>query len=110
MIGHLLNRTCEVIRGTTWEQVGNEWIEVPAVVATLPCRIAPATGRELEVAGRMQAEVTHSVYLFAGADIRVDDKLEAEGVTYEVTVPNLSPSIPAHHHKALVKQMQTGVS
>lgn len=108
MIGHLLNRSCDIIRGTTWQQVGVEWVEVPAVVATLPCRIAPASGRELEVAGRMQAEVTHSVYLQAGADIRVGDKLEADGITYEVTVPNISPSVPTHHHKALVKQMQVG--
>jgi hypothetical protein len=84
------------------------WIESMIVAATVPCRIAPASSSEVEIAKQRNALVTHALYLPAGTDLRIGDVVVLEsGREMRVSIPDLSPSIPTHHRKALVVEQQS---
>ena len=51
---------------------------------TYACRIAPTSGRELEVAARVTSAVTFTVTLPYDADVVASDELTANGRTFNV--------------------------
>ncbi len=51
---------------------------------TFACRIAPTSGRELEVAARLTSAVAYTVTLPAGSDVRAEDSLAVGGRTLQV--------------------------
>lgn len=109
MIGHLLNRTASVIRASSYsadEQGG--WTPSNSEVTSIACRVVPASGQDLEMARRREAEVSHACYVAAGTDLRIGDSLTADGITYDVVVPDLAPSDRSHHLKVLLRERQTG--
>mgnify|MGYP000981949564 CR=1 FL=1 len=51
---------------------------------TYACRIAPTSGRELEVAARITSAVTFIVTLPYDADVVADDELTVNGRTFQI--------------------------
>lgn len=105
-IDHLLSpATLRRISGQDSDGQGG-WIATRSP-ATIRCRIAPAGSRDASFAGRREAEVSHVCYFASELSLQVDDHIVQNGITYEVVVPDVSPSVRDHHHKALLKQQQT---
>ena len=48
------------------------------------CRIAPTSGRELEIAARLTSAVTFTVTLPYDVDVTADDELTVDGRTFKV--------------------------
>jgi SPP1 family predicted phage head-tail adaptor len=51
---------------------------------TYACRIAPTTGRELEIAARLTSAVTYTVTLPYDADVVADDELTVNGRRFKI--------------------------
>lgn len=58
-----------------------------ATVATVACRVSMASGRELDVAGRLSAVGTWTVTLPALTDVKAADRIEIGSRVLEVTLP-----------------------
>ena len=58
-------------------------------VATKPCRVAPTSNQpeEFTNGGRLVANSYWRISFPAGTDIRSEDRVVIDGVTYEVTAP-----------------------
>lgn len=76
-----------------------------AEIEALQGRINPARQSEIQFAGQNRAKATHVVYLPPGTDARIDDRFIFEGRTFEVTVPNIRPSVNIYR-KALALEIQ----
>lgn len=62
----------------SWSHIGSD---VP-----VPCRVDPQTSMSAEddVEGRRQARVTGTVFVPAGSDVTVADRIDSRGETWEV--------------------------
>ena len=65
---------------------GGGTTETWADVETVPCRIDPAGGGEDTAGARVNDATTHRVTLEAKADVRPEDQMVIDAVTYDVTV------------------------
>lgn len=79
--------TCEVVRATEVDDPWGGTTRDETVIATVPCRVSPATrGSEQVVAGRIEAVNPAVVTLPAGTDVTTRDTLRigSERVPHEV--------------------------
>ncbi|MEE8262743.1 MAG: head-tail adaptor protein [Gammaproteobacteria bacterium] len=74
-------------------------------LVVLQGRVSPAKQMDIQFAGQNRAKATHAIYLPPGTDARIDDRFTFEGRTFEVTVPNIRPSINIYR-KALALEIQ----
>jgi SPP1 family predicted phage head-tail adaptor len=56
-------------------------------LATVACRVAPSTGREQSIAGRLDAVGTWTLTLPAGTDVTAADRIAVGARTFEVVLP-----------------------
>jgi hypothetical protein len=102
-VAALMNRTATIERVTRVAQAGGTWAEMPTTIATAaPCRIAPLTSAEIEVALRRYGEVTHAGIFDPDQEIApqyvVTDDSSREFIVTEV----VEPSIPGTFKKAIM--------
>jgi len=74
------------------------------------CRLSTPSGRDIEIAGRKEAVVTHALYWVPDPDVdpKTDDGFVlADGRTFKVRVPAMIPS-RAVYQKALLEEYQSG--
>lgn len=73
---HLFNATCEVERATQSRDSGGSYTETFATHLTgVRCRIQPLSGDELRRYGRLDANISHAVYIEPGQDIVETDRI-----------------------------------
>lgn len=99
-ITHLLNTDGVLLRDNP-TNVNGQFPEnfVPISTPSMRRPYAPSA-REVELASRMETQLTHITYVEPDLDIQRGDRLECEGQTYMVTAI-LPPSIP-HHQKVML--------
>lgn len=88
------------------DDYGNPVIEWTEVAAGVPCRVFQQNGDELtEDRDTVQRRAT--VYLEAGADVSPLDRIDVDGVTWEVDGPPLPAvgSVALHHFEVPVRQV-----
>lgn len=73
--------------------------------STIAGRVNPASARDLEVAAKQRAEVTHAVYLDPSEDVKIGDRLVYGNRDLEVKVPDQTPSVPIYK-KVLCLEIQ----
>jgi hypothetical protein len=109
MIGlHLLNAVggATLLRNKPTRDKGR-YPENFVSIATFPCRRPFAPGAaELMMASRLETKVTHITYTRPTEIIQRGDRIQIEGVEYDVTAI-LPPSKP-HHLKILLEKRQYG--
>ena len=105
MITHLLIHALTIKRNARASDGQGGWVETPTTSSTVTGRVNPASARDLEVAGKMRAEVSHAIYLPPSADVKNGDWISFGTRTFEVKVPNITPSIEVYK-KVLVLEIQ----
>lgn len=104
-LDHLLTQTLSHRRSTKSADDQGGYTNTFSEIATVNGRINPASPQEMQLAGRDQADVDHAIYLPVGTDVRINDQFIYSGRTFEVKVPNITPSVPVYQ-KALCKEVQ----
>lgn len=107
MIGHLLKDSLVWKRATRTADGAGGHTQSFTAVATVRGRVSQASQRDLDIAGKSRAEVTHAIYLPAGTAVKVADRFVWSSRTFEVKVPNITPSV-AVYTKALTLEIQEG--
>ena len=103
----LLNTTATVERESrTADGQGGFTTATPMVATAVPCRLSAPSAADREAGGRLDARVAQTAYALGGADIRRGDRLIVGGRTFRV-VAQVDPSIPSHHRKLLLEEVQT---
>jgi len=105
IIDHLFIHSLTIKRNTRASDGQGGWVETPATSSTPNGRVNPVSGKDLEVAGKMRAQVTHCIYLPPGTDVLNGDVVYYGTRSFEVKVPNISPSKEIYK-KALVLEVQ----
>lgn len=78
----------------------------PVLVDSEPAEVVDLSGKEYIAAAAVQAEVSTRITVRQGCDVRPKDKIEHEGVTYDVRAVLRDPSLRRH----LSLMCQSGVS
>lgn len=78
-----LPNTCVRTRVTLVSDSAGGYTEMPTTVS-YPCRVAPTSGRELEIAARVTSAVTLTVTLPHDASVLASDRLAVDGRTLQV--------------------------
>ena len=99
----LMNETATIEKRTRVDQGSGKWTEDLSTVATSePCRIAPLTSREIEIAMRRYGEVTHAGIFGPDLDIEpLYEVTDSQGRAFTVTEV-VTPSIPGTFKKAIM--------
>lgn len=100
MIAPLLDRPLRLERLDPQPDGRGDWIEGWRLVASLGGRLRPLRGREIELAGRRHAEVTHALYLPPGSGAAVGDRVVIAERSFAVAVAGLGRA--GHHDKLLL--------
>lgn len=108
-VAALMNETATVQRTVRASQGDGKWTEVQTtVVADEPCRIAPLTAREIELAFRRGYRVDHAGVFGPTVELkpeyRVQDSRGRHFVVQEVIVPSIADT----YQKAVMYQDQMG--
>lgn len=99
-VGPLLNNQVTVWRSVTSSDGGGGQDTAWVQQATERARLSQPTARERQAAHQAGAELTHTVYLHPGADVRRADELRtADGRVLEV-IGVLEPSMPGTYLRA----------
>lgn len=108
-IAHLLTQTALWTRPARAGSKG-KFVETPVTMDTAaPCRVAPASARDYEIAKQMGATVSHSGYFDAAWSGQPNDDVAVDGRNFRV-VARLMPSKTDYHVKALLEERQHGRS
>jgi hypothetical protein len=84
VIGHLLNRTLAVWRPTTASDgVGGQTVTLVAA-GQVRAMVSQPTAEERAEADQWAAELSHTVHLLPGADVRRGDELRGAGQVFRV--------------------------
>lgn len=106
-VAALMNETATVQRVTRTELSGGKWREDPTTIGTgVPCRIAPLTSQEIEIAFRRYGEVTHAGIF--GPDQEMAPQYivtDNRGRVFTVTEV-VEPSIAGTYKKAIMYHRQ----
>lgn len=92
IIDHLFIHSLTIKRNTRASDGQGGWVETPATNSTTNGRVNPASARDLEVAGKMRAEVSHAIYFPADTDVKNGDLIVFGSRNLEVKTPNITPS------------------
>jgi len=95
-IESLFNHEFGVVRMSRVSDGQGGWSQAPETVGTVEGRLRPATSREREVAAQQQREISHVLYVLAGADIERGDWVTGGGLT--VLVQGVREPSQADHH------------
>ena len=104
-VARLMNETATVTRIIRAELGNGRWNEVAATVVTdTPCRIAPLSSQQIEIALRRYGEVTHAGIFAPDLDLE-PQYLVADSRGREFTVTEvIEPSIAGTFKKAIMYQ------
>ncbi|MCK9921606.1 head-tail adaptor protein [Frankia sp. AgPm24] len=101
-ISHLLNRDVEVWRSVAEDDgAGGQTVDL-LLVGTLPMKIDQASAAERTLAAQAGAELTHTGYAEADADLARGDELRGAGQTFRVDSV-VEPSTPRYRKAQLVE-------
>lgn len=92
----LLNNDFAIRRKRRTSNGQGGWPEDFVTVATLLGRLRPASGAEREAALLEERQITHVLYVLAGADIARGDEVTGGGLTVEVQ--GIREPSQAHEH------------
>jgi len=105
----LLNNTFEVLRRDRVADGEGGWSIVYTMVGTLPGRIRPATSTERVVADSEEQQITHVLYVVAGADVGRGDIVTCGDLQVEVLGVR-EPSLAGHHWEIDCLERQIEIS
>jgi SPP1 family predicted phage head-tail adaptor len=77
--------TAVIHGGTLTSDGGGGYTETFTASGTVSCRVAPASGGEMQEGDRIIADSTHIITLPAETTVETDDRIVVAGVTYNVT-------------------------
>lgn len=105
---HLLNAVGGgVLKRNSPTEVNGRWPDGFVQIAEFPVRrpFAPS-GNEMILAQRLETKVSHITYCEPFRDVRRSDRLEIEGITYDVTA--VLPPSKLHHLKIMLDKREHG--
>jgi len=106
-VTHLLIHTVSTYRNAQHEVSAGRWEKEPTLhLSNIAFRVAGASGAERQTAQQLKTYATHAGYGEPDIDIKRDDIVVKDGVSYRV-VALVLPSI-AHHTKVLLEEIQRG--
>lgn len=76
--------TAVIQSGTLTSDNGGGWTEAFTAAGTVACRVAPISGTEREIGGRISAEAEYIVTLPAETTVAPDDRIVVGAITYNV--------------------------
>jgi head-tail adaptor len=78
--------TAVIQGGTLASDGGGGWTETfaPRSGGTVACRVAPVTGTEREIGGRIHADAEYVITLPAATTVETDDRIVVGAITYNV--------------------------
>jgi head-tail adaptor len=76
--------TAVIQAGTLTSDGGGGYSEAFSAAETVACRVAPLTGTEREVGGRVSSEAEYVITLPAETTVETDDRIVVGGITYNV--------------------------
>jgi head-tail adaptor len=80
----VLTDSAQVMRLTRTPDASGGTTETYADQGAIPCHVGPTGGGELIVADRLGLVDTYTITVPAGTDVRVTDRLVANGLTFHV--------------------------
>ena len=92
----LLNNTFTVSRRIRISDGQGGWTVAWSAIGTVKGRIRPASSAEREIAAQEGRDISHVLYLVAGADVERGDLVECGALDVEVQGVR-EPSLAAHH-------------
>lgn len=98
-IGRLLNTSVQVWRAALADDGGGGQDTVWALQSTARARLSQPSARERQAADQAGAQLTHTVYLPPGVDVRRGDELRQDGVVLEV-LATFAPSVDGTYLRA----------
>lgn len=105
----LLNNTFSLSRIVRTFDGAGGWVEARTTIGTVRGRLRPMGGTERDVADQEQREITHVLYVAAGANIARGDEVEGAGVIVEVLGVR-EPSRAGHHLEVDCREVQRAVT
>lgn len=107
-IGRHLNRTVQVWRLVLADDGGGGQSETRVLQSAPRARLSQPTARERTAAQQAGADLTHTVYFAAGADVRRGDEVRRDGAVYDVYA-TFEPSEPGTYLRADCTVRQPGI-